>query len=53
VKIESSKGIGTADFVGFISKGNGIYVNEAFDDANVIINLKTDLGVGEVVFKLE
>ena len=26
VKIESSKGIGTADFVGFISKGNGVYV---------------------------
>jgi hypothetical protein len=53
VKIESSKGIGTADFVGFISKGKGIYVNEAFEDADVIINLKTDLGVGEVVFKLE
>ncbi|MFP7298001.1 toast rack family protein [Neobacillus niacini] len=53
VKIESSKGIGTSDFVGFISKGNGIYVNEAYEDADVIIDLKTDLGVGEVVFKLE
>jgi hypothetical protein len=53
VKIESSKGIGTADFVGFISKGNGIYVNEAYENADVIIDLKTDLGVGEVVFKIE
>lgn len=53
VKIDSSKGIGTADFVGFISKGNGVYVNEAYEDANVIINLKTDLGVGEAKFKLE
>ena len=53
VKIESSKGIGTADFVGFISKGNGVYVNEEYEDADVIINLKTDLGVGEAIFKLE
>lgn len=53
VKIESSKGIGTANFVDFISKGNGIYVNEAYESADVIINLKTDLGVGEAVFKLE
>ncbi|MDR7079202.1 hypothetical protein J2Y03_004260 [Neobacillus niacini] len=53
VKIESSKGIGTADFVGFISKGNGVYVNEAYEDADVIINLQTDLGVGEAIFKLE
>lgn len=53
VKIESSKGIGTADFIGFISKGNGVYVNEAYEDADVIINLQTDLGVGEAIFKLE
>ncbi|MEH7255431.1 toast rack family protein, partial [Neobacillus niacini] len=53
VKIKSSKGIGTADFVGFISKGKGVYVNEAYEDAKVVINLTTDLGVGEAVFKLE
>jgi hypothetical protein len=53
VKIESSKGIGSADFDDFISKGNGVYVNEAYEDADVIINLKTDLGVGEAIFKLE
>lgn len=53
VKIESSKGIGTADFIGFISKGNGVYVNEVYENADVIITLTTDLGVGESVFKLE
>ena len=53
VKIESSKGIGTADFVDFISNGNGVYVNEAYEDADIVINLKTDLGIGEAVFKLE
>jgi hypothetical protein len=53
VKIESTKGLGKADFDGLISKGNGVYVNEAYEDAVVIINLKTDLGVGAVTFKLE
>jgi hypothetical protein len=53
VKIKASKGIGTADFVDFISKGNGVYVNKAYEDAEVVINLTTDLGIGEAVFKLE
>lgn len=53
VKIISSKGIGKADFVGLISKGNGVYVNEAYEKADVIINIETDLGVGETIFKLE
>lgn len=53
VKIEISKGIGDADLEGFISKGNGIYVNEAYEDADVVITVKTELGVGEAQFKLE
>ncbi|MGJ7921917.1 toast rack family protein [Neobacillus sp. LXY-4] len=53
VKIKSTKGIGHAEFVDFISKGNGVYVNEAYENADVIINVKTTLGVGEAVFKLE
>jgi hypothetical protein len=53
VKIESSKGLGKVDFDGLISKGNGVYVNEAYENADVIINLKTDLDVGAVTFKLE
>ncbi|WP_338448039.1 toast rack family protein [Niallia oryzisoli] len=53
VKIEASNGIGKADFDGFISKGNGIYVNEAYEDAEVVINLDTELGVGKATFKME
>ena len=53
VKIISSKGIGTTNFVGFISEGDGVYVNEAYKDADVIINLNTELGIGEVNFQME
>jgi hypothetical protein len=53
VKIKSSKGIGNTEFVGFISEGNGVYFNEAFEDADVIINVETEMGVGKTTFKLE
>jgi hypothetical protein len=53
VKIEASKGIGKSNLVGFISQGDGVYVNDAYEDADVIINLKTNLGVGEATFKME
>lgn len=53
VKIELSKGIGDADLDGFISKGHGIYVNEAYEDSDVVITVKTELGVGAAEFKLE
>jgi predicted membrane protein len=53
VRIKSTKGIGTADFKGFISKGNGVYVNEAYDSADVMIDVNTELGIGEANFVLE
>jgi hypothetical protein len=53
VKIETSKGIGKSNLVGFISQGDGVYVNDAYEDADVVINLKTNLGVGEATFKLD
>ncbi len=53
VKIKSSKGIGQSNFVGFISEGNGVYVNQAFKDADVKITVNTDLGVGQSNFELE
>jgi len=53
VKIDSSKGIGNTEFVDFISKGNGVYVNEAYEKADVIINLNTEMGIGETIFKLQ
>ncbi|MGM0902949.1 MAG: toast rack family protein [Bacillota bacterium] len=53
VKIEASKGIGKSNLVGFISQGDGVYVNDAYEDADVVINLKTTLGVGAATFKME
>ncbi|MBS4190573.1 hypothetical protein KHA94_10305 [Bacillus sp. FJAT-49705] len=53
VKIISSKGIGQSNFNGFISEGNGVYVNEAFENADVKIVVNTELGVGEANFELE
>jgi hypothetical protein len=51
VKIISEKGIGTADYIGLISKGNGVYVNEAYKKSNVILTIQTQLGIGDVTFK--
>lgn len=53
VKIHSDKGLGSASFENLISKGNGVYVNEAYEDAKVQIDLDADIGVGEVTFKTE
>ncbi|CAM3880914.1 toast rack family protein [Mesobacillus thioparans] len=53
VRIKANKGIGSATFEDLISKGNGVYVNEAYEDAKVKIDLKADIGVGEVTFKTE
>ncbi|WP_108669145.1 toast rack family protein [Peribacillus acanthi] len=53
VKIVSNKGIGSTNVVDFISKGDGVYVNEAYEDAKVKLTVKTDMGVGEVTFKLD
>lgn len=53
VKIKSNKGIADTNVAGFISKGNGVYVNEAFDDADVILKVNTEIGVGEVNFEIE
>lgn len=53
VKIKSSKGIGQSNFTGFISEGNGVYVNEAFKDADVRIIVNTELGVGQANFEIE
>jgi hypothetical protein len=53
VRIKSTKGIGHADFEGFISEGNGVYVNEAYENADVKIDVNTELGIGEANFVLE
>ncbi|WP_153722822.1 toast rack family protein [Sporosarcina cascadiensis] len=48
VKVTVSKGIGSIGAKDFISKGKGVYVNEAYGHSAVQINLKIDLGVGDV-----
>ncbi|MFT9597201.1 toast rack family protein [Mesobacillus sp.] len=53
VRVRSQKGIGSSSFENLISKGDGVYVNEAYEDAKVKIDLDADLGVGEVTFKTE
>ena len=53
VRVHAQKGIGSSSFENLISKGNGVYVNEAYEDAKVKIDLDADLGVGEVTFKTE
>ncbi|PEJ60624.1 MULTISPECIES: toast rack family protein [unclassified Bacillus (in: firmicutes)] len=53
VKVKLSKGIGKANVIDLISKGNGVYVNEAYDDAKIKLEVNMDIGVGEVTFKLD
>ncbi|GAA0317440.1 hypothetical protein GCM10008967_05020 [Bacillus carboniphilus] len=53
VKVTSSKGIGSAEFKDLISQGNGVYVNEAYENSDIIITVNAEMGVGEVIFKVE
>lgn len=53
VKVNLSKGIGKANVIDLISKGNGVYVNEAYENADVKITVNMDIGVGEVNFKVD
>lgn len=52
VKLSVSKGIGTVSMDGFISQGNRIYVNEAYDSSDVVLDIQLDIGVGDVKIKL-
>lgn len=53
VKIISNKGIGKANVVDFISKGNGVYVNDAYENTKETLTVDMEMGVGEVTFKLD
>ena len=53
MKIKSEKGIGTSNVVGFISQGEGVYVNEAYEEADVILTVNTEMGIGNITFKLD
>lgn len=53
VEIRSTEGIGSATFNGFTLKEKGVYVNDAFEHADVIISVHTELGIGAANFELE
>lgn len=53
VKLTTEKGIGSSNVEGLISKGKGVYVNEAYDKADVVLEIKSEIGVGDITFKLD
>lgn len=52
VKLKVSKGIGLLSAKDFINQSNGVYVNEAYEDADVTIEVDIDIGVGNVTVEL-
>jgi len=53
VKITYEKGLSKVQINDFIATGDGSYVNEAYDSAEVILEVKADIGVGSVTFLLD
>lgn len=53
VKLTTEKGIGSSNVEGLVSKGNGVYVNDAYEKADVVLEINSELGVGDITFKLD
>ncbi|MDG5787053.1 toast rack family protein [Evansella sp. AB-P1] len=53
VLITASTGIGDTTFNGFTSIGKNEYVNNAYDNADVIIHLNAETGIGKTTFILK
>ncbi len=53
VKLRTEEGIGSSNIEDFISKGNGVYVNEAYENADVVLEVHSEIGVGDITFKLD
>lgn len=53
VKLTTEEGIGSSNIEDFISKGNGVYVNEAYENADVVLEVHSEIGVGDITFKLD
>lgn len=47
VKLTTEKGIGSSTIEGLISKGKGVFVNEAYEKADVVLEINSELGVGD------
>ncbi|WP_158541103.1 toast rack family protein [Sporosarcina sp. BI001-red] len=52
VKLIVSKGIAGLDAKGFTSEGKGIYVNDSYGNSDVVIEMKIDVGIGDLKIKL-
>lgn len=52
VKIKYEKGLGSISADGLILKEEGVYMNEAYENSDVIIEIVVEIGVGEVTFEL-
>ncbi|WP_432362379.1 toast rack family protein [Sporosarcina sp. UB5] len=52
VRITVKKGLGSVDLKEFTRQNDGVYVNEAYADSNVTIDLFLDIGVGDVKFRI-
>ncbi len=48
VRVKVERGVGDVKIENLTDKGNGIYVNEAYDKADVTLNINLKTGVGDV-----
>lgn len=53
VKITTEKGIGSINLEGFIAQGKGVYVNDAYEKSDVVLEVNAEMGVGDITFKLD
>ena len=53
VKIKYEKGIGTIQADDFIHTEEGVYINQAYENADVIVDIFVEIGVGEVTFEMD
>lgn len=48
VRLHVDKGLGSIKAEGVISQGKGLYVNEAYAEADTVIDVNVDTGIGDV-----
>lgn len=53
VKLTLEKGIGSSTIEGFTAQGDGVYVNEAYENADVVLDVKAEMGIGEITFTVD
>ncbi|MEI5906629.1 toast rack family protein [Bacillus spongiae] len=53
VRLKVDNGIGSISTNGLIRESSGVYVNEAFEKSDIIIDLDVDMGIGEVNLKMQ